>query len=202
MGALLADNRLSEANYLAGEKVSEIKHEYIDGVVRAMSGGSAGHSAVATNFVGFTTGKLAGSPCRPFNSDLAIRYSTDDKRRYYYPDASVVCGSVDLSESFVHNPVIILEVLSPSTRANDETAKKADYLALPSTKVLILAESETVFCNVYRKSAEGVFYEGYSKLSDTIQLPEVGIKLTLAELYDGLDLDGEEGEGLPESLTE
>lgn len=174
---------LSEEDYLEGELVSEIKHEYFSGRVYAMSGGTVNHSAVASNFLGTMNGKLTGSKCRSFTGDLSVRVEQRGEISYFYPDASVVCVPVDGSAQFTGDPAVILEVLSPSTRRTDETLKLQGYLSLESLQVCLLAEADEAFVKVYRRAGDHFTVEIYEGHDAEIDLPEIEMKLPLADLY-------------------
>ncbi|MFN5917516.1 MAG: Uma2 family endonuclease, partial [Planctomycetota bacterium] len=107
----------SVEDYLAKEEVSRFKSEYIDGWIRAMTGASIRHNCIAVNCLLNLGNTLRGKPCKPYNSDTKVRIIRDDKRRFYYPDVQVVCESNDPLSVFQDRPVLIIEVLSPSTRA-------------------------------------------------------------------------------------
>ena len=107
----------SPAEYLAMEQVAEYKSEYYDGEIFAMSGGTPDHSTIAVNFVIELGTRLASKPCRVFNSDMRVHLERSGL--YTYPDAMVICGKIQLAKGrkdTVTNPVLIVEVLSESTR--------------------------------------------------------------------------------------
>src|SRR5258708_39361627 len=85
---------VSPEDFLAGEETSEGKHEYLNGVVYAMAGGTQRHSALAVNLVSLLHAQLRGKSCRPYNSDLLVRVRLGDDLRFYYPDATIHCGPV------------------------------------------------------------------------------------------------------------
>src|SRR5712671_6355170 len=119
MSAAKKLNLLSVEDYLAGELVSPLKHEYLGGVVYAMAGARIAHNLIATNVIGSLHGRLRGRRCRPFNSDMKIRVRLPTQVRFYYPDVSVVCRSNPQDESFQDEPAAIFEVLSRGTRRID-----------------------------------------------------------------------------------
>jgi Uma2 family endonuclease len=177
---------VSEEEYLSGELISPIKHEYIAGRVYAMSGGSVNHSAVARNFLTETAMRLRGKSCEPFGSDLSIRVEQVGGVSFFYPDVSVICTPLDGSDQFSSEPVVVLEVLSPSTRRNDETSKLQAYLTMPSLKVLLLAESDKPEVKVYRRSNTQFVVEIHQGRDAEIPLPEIGMNLSLEDLYRGV----------------
>jgi Uma2 family endonuclease len=187
MTALKQPSPVSIEDYLAGEETSEIRHEYLGGVVHAMAGGTNDHAAISANAVGALFARLRGKPCRPFSSDAKVRIELADHTRFYYPDAQVVCAPGGGSERFQERPAVIVEVLSESTRRIDLGEKRDAYLAVASLKVLIFAESERPCAWVYRRRREGGFdMEEYAGLDEVIALPEIDAELPLAELYEGV----------------
>jgi Uma2 family endonuclease len=187
---------LSVEEYLAGELGSEVKHEYLDGVVYAMAGGRNAHNLVATNFLGALHARLRGRTCRPYNSDTKVRVQLPNGPRFYYPDGSVICRPNPQTDSFQDRPAVIAEVLSRKTRRIDEGEKKDAYLTMPSLSVYLLIEQEVAGVTVYRRVEEGFRREVYSGLDATIPLSEIDTELPLRELYDAVELlpepDGDE----------
>ena len=179
---------VSVTEYLAGELASDIKHEYLGGVVYAMAGGRNAHNLIASNLLGTLYTRLRGRPCRAYNSDTKIRVQLPTELRFYYPDASVVCRPNPASDTFQDQPTIVAEVLSRKTRRIDEGEKKQAYLTLPSLSVYLLVEQEAATVTVYRRSETGFQREVHSGLDAKIDLPEVSAELPLAELYDGVEL--------------
>jgi Uma2 family endonuclease len=187
MTALKQPSLVSIEDYLAGEEASEFKHEYLGGVVHAMAGGTNDHAAISANAVGALFTRLRGKRCRPFSSDAKVRIELADHTRFYYPDAQVVCEPAAGGQRFQERPTVVIEVLSESTRRIDLGEKRDAYLAVPSLKVLILAESERVCVWVYRRRRDGGFdAEEYTQPGEVIALPEIEAELPLAELYEGV----------------
>lgn len=176
---------LSVAEYLAGEEQSEIKHEYLGGTVHAMAGSNNRHSAISTNALLALGTRLRGKPCRTFNSDAKVRIELPDHTRFYYPDAMVVCQPNPPTDHFQDQPVVVIEVLSDSTRRTDLGEKRDAYLAIPSLKVLIFVELDSPEVLVHRRKPEGGFaVELHSGLDSILPLPEISAELPLAELYE------------------
>jgi len=174
-------------DYLAGELVSPIKHEYVGGVVYAMAGARNVHNLIATNAIGFLHGRLRGKRCRPTNSDTKIRIRLSDHTRFYYPDLSIVCRSNPQNDSFQDEPVVIFEVLSKSTRRIDEGEKKDAYLTIPSLAVYVLVEQEMPAVTVYRRGERGFVHEIFEGMDAVVPLSEIGTELPLAEIFDGVE---------------
>jgi Uma2 family endonuclease len=185
MTALKQPNSITIAEYLAGEELSDVKHEYLGGAVHAMAGASNQHNSISTNALGSLGAQLRGKSCRPFNSDTKVRIEYPDHTRFYYPDALVVCHSNPATDHFQEQPVVIIEVLSDSTRRTDLGEKRDAYLTISSLKVLVFVESETPAVIVHRRKSEGGFaVEAHSGLDAVIPLPEIDASLPLAELYE------------------
>ena len=111
---------VSVDDYLAGELNSDVKHEFVAGVVHAMAGVSNAHNMISTNLLRHIGNQLENSPCREFNSDTKVRVKTSGGVRFYYPAAQVVCKPNPQTDSFQDSPVLVVEVLSASTRRTDE----------------------------------------------------------------------------------
>jgi Uma2 family endonuclease len=165
-----------------------MKHEFLGGVVHAMSGATNGHNTIASNALGFLHGKLRGKSCQPFNSDTKVKIVFADHVRFYYPDVMVVCEKGPDLDHFQTQPVVVIEVLSKSTRRLDMGEKKDAYLSIPSLKVLMLVEAEKIGVTVHRRSAEGgVRAELYDGLEEVILLPEIEAEISLAEIYERVE---------------
>jgi Uma2 family endonuclease len=184
-------NLVSVDDYLAGELVSPVKHEYLGGVVYAMAGGRNLHNTIATNTLGSLHARLRGKRCRPFNSDTKIRVRLASHVRFYYPDTSVVCRPNPPSDSFQDDPAAVFEVLSRGTRRVDEGEKKEAYLTIPSLGVYALVEQEMPAVVVFRRTHQGFVREVYEGLDAVIPLPEIEIELPLSEIYDGVEFVAE-----------
>lgn len=171
-------------DYLAGEALGPVKHEYLGGQVHAMSGGTNRHNTISVNCVATLHAQLRGKRCQPFNSDTKVKLTLADHVRFYYPDAMVVCHGNPPGEHFQEQPVVIVEVLSESTRRIDLGEKRDAYLAIPSLKILLFADSEAPAVTVHRRKPQGGFaLEHHAGLDALVPLPEIGAELPLAELY-------------------
>ena len=187
---------VSVEDFLAGELVSEVKHEYLGGYVYAMAGARNVHNQIASNVLGLLHARLRGKPCQPFNSDTKIRVQLPTHVRFYYPDVSVVCDPNAPDESYQDRPVVVVEVLSNKTRRIDQGEKKDAYFALPTLKVYLLVEQDSSAVTAYRRTELGFIQETYFQLDATVPLAEIGVELPLAEIYEGVEfvpeLDDEE----------
>jgi Uma2 family endonuclease len=196
MSAVKKLNLVSVADYLAGELVSPVKHEYLGGVVYAMVGTRNAHNLIAGNVLGSLHRRLRGRRCRPFNSDTKIRIRLLTEVRFYYPDVSVICRPSPHSDSFQDAPAALFEVLSRKTRRIDEGEKKDVYLTIPFLEVYVLLEQESATAVVFRRTEHGFVREVYDGLDAVIPLGEIETSLPLAEVYDGVEFTPEVDEGV------
>lgn len=144
------DYFISEEEYLANEQVSEIRHEFVDGQIHAMAGAGFNHNCISANVSTSFINHLKGTPCATFIADMKVRLGKD----YVYPDVLVDCGKMSGDDVFASSPVIIVEVLSPSTRKTDTTTKLIRYLNLPSLQEYVLIEQDFVSVQVLRRSQQ------------------------------------------------
>ncbi|MBM4368404.1 MAG: Uma2 family endonuclease [Deltaproteobacteria bacterium] len=183
---------VSYAEYLAAEELSATKHEYIDGQVVAMAGGTMAHATLVGNCYGLAFTALAGRPCRPYNESQRIRIPATDLSTY--PDLSIVCGPRLPDEADRHaatNPTVLVEVLSPGTAAYDRGEKFDHYKQLPSLREYVLVESTRVHVDVYSLDERGEWVRrGYGPGS-SVPLPSVGISVDLDALYEGWEPDAD-----------
>jgi Uma2 family endonuclease len=178
---------LSVAGYLQGEQDAAHKHEYVEGDVFAMVGASNNHNRIATNGTVSLGQQLRGKPCQVFNSDTKIRIQLTRGTRFYYPDLSVVCRPNPSDDSFQDEPVVIVEVISESTRRNDEFEKRDAYLTINSLCVYIRVEQSSITTIVDRRTETGFVREIHTGHEAIIPLPEIGCRLPLTELYEDVE---------------
>ncbi|MHB9068706.1 MAG: Uma2 family endonuclease [Pirellulaceae bacterium] len=184
MSTATPTERLSVDAYLAGESNAVVKSEYLGGIVYAMGGGTNRHNQIATNVLGLLHSRLRGHPCRAFNSDTKIRIRLPHEIRFYYPDASVVCQLNPISDTYQDQPVVVVEVLSPSTRRIDEGEKKDAYLSVPSLMSYVLVEPDYPGALVFQRTDEGFVRHVFSELQATIPFEDLGVELLLSEIYE------------------
>lgn len=187
MALALQELCVSADDYLKGEEISPIRHEFIAGRVYAMSGGTMAHQRIGRNFVAYSALQLNGKPCESCNSDFKVRIALGDEFAFYYPDAMIVCTPVPGDALFTDSPAVILEVISPGTRRNDEVQKFRDYVTIPSLKVYLLAECDRPAVTVYRRNGTTFKRETLVGTEAVLELPEAGIALSLADLYRDVD---------------
>jgi Uma2 family endonuclease len=178
--------QLSREDYYRLEETAEQKHEFYQGEIFAMSGGTFNHAAISLNTITTLKTKLRGKSCQPTNSDMRIETLTG---LITYPDAAVYCGKPELTENqcSLLNPVIIIEVLSPSMRLYDQSDKFTLYRSISSFQDYLLIDSEKIAVQHYRKSEpdEWILHD-YLKLTESIYLKSIQENISLTEMYDGV----------------
>ena len=156
-----------------------------------MAGATNRHNIISTNALGLLFSQLRGKPCQPFNGDTKVRIEFPDHTRFYYPDAMVVCHPNPATDQFQDRPVVVIEVLSESTRRADLGEKRDAYLTISSLKVLLLVEPDNASVTVHRRRAEGGFQiERHEGFGSAIQLPEIEASFLLADLYERAEANG------------
>jgi len=188
MSAAKKLNLISVEDYLQGELVSPVKHEYVAGVVYAMAGARNVHNRISSNCLVSLGNGLRGKRCQAFNSDTKVRVRLTTHMRFYYPDAMVVCQANPPGDSFQDQPVIIAEILSAATRRTDEGEKKDAYLTIATLSAYVLIETDRPRVVVHRRGADGAFAaELYEGMDSSIAFDDVGCTIKLSELYERVD---------------
>jgi Uma2 family endonuclease len=181
------DQLICPEDYLEGEARAETKHEYLNGVVYAMAGGTNLHNRIKQNILRSLGNRLAGGPCETFDSDTKVRLQSSQDVRFYYPDVLVTCEPNPPSDVFQDKPCLIAEVISESTRRTDESEKKDAYLLLPSVQAYLLVETERALVVVYRRVAGDFVREAHVGLDASIPLPFLKTELPLKEIYERVE---------------
>jgi len=179
---------LSPEDFLRGENGAPRKHEYLNGVVYAMAGGTNRHGRIGNNLAIALGVRLRGKRGQPFNSDTLVRVQRGADLRFYYPDLSVVCEPNNLDETFQERPVVLFEILSESTARLDRGEKREAYLTIPSLRVLALVDSATMAIALWRRTGETWTQEYVTAPDAVIALPEIECELPVAEIYEGAGL--------------
>jgi Uma2 family endonuclease len=178
---------ITPEEYLEMEAVAETKSEYIDGQIFAMSPGvSVAHNLIAVNIASELKDRFHGRPCKVFFADIRVKVT---RRAYLYPDVIAVCGKAKIEkfkfQDTLLNPTVIFEVLSPSTESYDLGKKLHLYRGIDSLQQYVCAsQSEMLVTNHVRRGKEWVV----SDVGDSLALPSIECTLTLAEIYEGVEL--------------
>ena len=169
-------------DYLQGELVSEIRHEYVNGQVYAMTGGTDNHETICWNFSIGIGNFLKGKKCKGYQSGMKIRIPNGNFR---YPDVMVVCDDTSESNLYKECPVIIVEVLSSSTRKKDKTEKMLEYLNIPTLKEYVLIEQDCVDVEVLRR--ENGWKSEHYYLGDEVTFTSIEFTISVEEVYERID---------------
>ncbi|MBV8402063.1 MAG: Uma2 family endonuclease [Acetobacteraceae bacterium] len=171
------------SEFLAWEERQELRYEFDGFGPVAMAGGDEAHETIKVNLIVALANRLRGKPCRPFGSDMKIEVMG----RIRYPDAHVTCAPFVAGNNRVRDPVVIFEVLSESTARVDRIDKNREYQATSSVRRYVMLEKESVAATVFERSGDD--WVGHVLTdTDVLRMPEIGIELPLAELYEGVDL--------------
>ncbi|MFZ5893787.1 MAG: Uma2 family endonuclease [Myxococcota bacterium] len=176
---------LSYAEYLALEAKADQRHEFLDGQLFAMAGGTPEHGALAAAFILELGSALRGRPCRMFSSDVRVRIQPTGLATY--PDASVVCGRLEtdpIDRDAIVNPVLLVEILSDSTEGYDRGAKAAHYRRIPSLREYVLVSQREPLIEVYRRNEQGRFELFEARSGENIELASVGVSLSVDAVYE------------------
>jgi Uma2 family endonuclease len=156
----------------------DYKFEMIEDRLVMMAGGSRNHAAIAVNMTIALGNRLTGKPCRPFNSDFLLEANG---RNRYYPDVTVACGE---TRDFTDQPVLVVEVLSPSTQREDLGPKLRNYLRIAGLQYLLYVWQDQPKVRLYLPAGDGgARPREIIGLEQTIELPALGISLPMVEIY-------------------
>ena len=183
-------NPMTLAEFLEWEERQELRYEFDGFEPVAMAGGSLAHSAIQRNLAMALGNRLRGKPCQFFGSDLKVQAAENSSR---YPDGMVLCSDLDQSLKIVRNPVVLFEVLSPSTAGKDRIVKAREYQATPSVQRYVMLEQDRIGATVHVRAADG-WSVIVLKDDDTLALPEIGLAIPLAEFYEGLTFEDQPAE--------
>lgn len=185
---LRLDRRATYADYLAVEQNSEHRHELIDGVIVAMAGGSDEHNAIAGRLAMLLGIRLDGQ-CRYYSPDQRFWISATARGRY--ADGSIICGAPQHpphDEQATTNPVVVLEVLSPSSEGDDEGDKRLDFQSIPSLMSYLLVAQDQRCVKVYRRNDGGAWPSEPELYGDgtSFVLPELNAPIAVREIYENI----------------
>ena len=175
--------------YLAFERDSDFKHEYVSGVIVAMAGASRAHNLITGNVAREFGDQLKGKPCETYSNDMRVRTTPTE---YTYPDVVAVCGEPQFEDEFVDtllNPVLLVEILSKSTARYDRTSKFSDYRSIPSFAEYLLVAQDEYRVEQNAKQSDGRWLlTDFRSLEDVIELDSIQCSLSLKEIYDKVSL--------------
>lgn len=180
---------ISEQDYLEGEKVSAIKHDYINGHVYAMAGSSKRHNAIALNIAIALRLGSRNSHCDVYMSDIKVRIHQG--KRYYYPDVVVSCApDDDIDDHYLEKPCFIVEVLSPSTERKDGTEKLVAYQNIASLQAyMIVDQSQCKISLISRENNGHLAIDYFEEMTTVVPIACRSMSLKVSDIYDGVILD-------------
>jgi Uma2 family endonuclease len=180
-------NYLSPQEYLEGEKISQIKHEYIDGEVYAMAGASDAHVTICMNASILLRNHHRGSGCRVYMADMKAQ--VEEINRYFYPDVMVTCDTRDQSyDYFKSHPCLIIEILSDSTEGFDRGKKFQDYTHLPSLQEYVLVSQDRMNVECFRRNEKGRWELYRFGAGEIVEFTSLDFRCDIAAIYEDVNL--------------
>ena len=190
MSTLLAPTYLTPEEYLAWERKQPFKNEYHNGQIISMSGASRVHNRITVDITVQLSNQLMEGECEVFAGDMRVR--TDPTVSYFYPDVIVVCGEPRFEDDTFDtllNPIVVVEVLSPSTAAYDRGEKFEHYKQLASLQEYILVSQDSVRVDHYCRQSTEWFHNTFQGLEDRLSLSSIECRLPLRAIYRRVMLD-------------
>jgi Uma2 family endonuclease len=176
--------RFTHEEFIEFERESRFRHEYIRGHIELMAGGSENHALLILSIGAILRTALRGRDCRAYGSDLLVRIESADMSSY--PDAMVICGPTHFAERrnlAVDNPVLLVEVLSPTTEGYDRNEKFPAYLQLGTLREVLFIAQDRPSVEYWKKQDDGWISAAVSGLDGVIDLQHLDVKISMGELY-------------------
>ena len=183
--ALVIPKPVSEAEYLEAEESAAIRHEFVDGTVFAMAGGTRRHNELVGELFLILRSHLP-SGCQVYQLEMKLKLLKEKSRKYYYPDLIIACDSKDSSALFVEKPLLLIEILSLTTERTDRIEKLAAYSQIASLQEYLLVSQDVPKIEVFRRS-EGWRREEFYR-EHTISLSSIDLDLAMQDLYQRVGL--------------
>ncbi len=174
-------------DYLEIERISPIKHEYLQGQLIAMAGASKAHVIITGNLSALLVNHLRGKGCIPYGMDMKVRLP--DLKIFYYPDLAVTCDDRDRTstEDFILHPKLIIEVLSDSTEAFDRGDKFNDYKAISELQEYVLIHQNQVLVERFQRKSDNLWLPQIYQTGDTIEFTSIDFTCPIAVLYENIE---------------
>ncbi len=173
--------------FLAWEDEQPERYEFLDGLVRMMTGGTEDHDRLSVNLIRLLGNALRGGPCPVHASNLKVVSRAGNASMY--PELFVRCGPREGKRTRIEDAVVAVEVLSPSTAKNDLTRKRRAYTLLPTMRVVVYASQNEPRLDLVRRRADGGFDdEVVEGLGGVLELPEIGVRLAMVEIYEDTEV--------------
>ena len=185
MQTALNRDYISVEDYLAGEQVSQVKHEYSAGAVYAMAGATREHNRIAGNVYSAFGQRLRGGPCQAFISDVKLRLDSMGDEVFYYPDIMVGCDSRDTHHLYLRYPKVLVEVSSDSTERLDRGEKRLAYQAIESLEEYVIISQDQPEVTVFSRANKWIA-ESVTGLRQIVSLKSIDLSLALSTIYEGI----------------
>lgn len=171
--------------YLQMERASAVKHEYYQGEIFAMAGAKPRHNIISSNLIAELHLRLKTSPCFPYGNDMRIHIP--ENTLFTYPDISIIYGEIktfDKDKDTALQPIILIEILSKTTRDHDRGGKFKLYRDIPTIKEYMLVDSENIGVEIFRKNEHNHWeLEEYKNLQEIVNLPAIGVSVSMKDIY-------------------
>jgi Uma2 family endonuclease len=168
--------------YLQAEQSSDVKHEYDNGYIFAMVGASRAHNLIALTVASEMKQHLKGKPCRTYMSDMKVRIQANGNDLFYYPDVMVSCDDQPPSEYYEDKPVLIVEILSPSTETRDKLEKLAAYSSIFSLLEYFTIAQDRVEIGRYTMADSQTILTQYGD-GDRVEFSSIGLSMLVKDIY-------------------
>ena len=182
MALATKDIKLTPQEYLDSELRSEIKHEYDDGYIVAMVGASRAHNLITLRLASLINRHLEGKPCRAYMADMKVQVRSKGKELFYYPDVMVSCDERPPSDYYEDKPILIIEVLSPTSETRDRLEKLAAYTSIPSLVEYFTVAQGTAEVDRYTMEGGQTILTRYQD-GDTVELESIGLSIHIKDIY-------------------
>ena len=195
MSAASRPSFVTPEEYLALERAAtHAKHEFVNGRIYALAGGSRAHNTIAINLARIVSTQLRGRACQAFGSDMRVKVASTGM--YTYPDLVVACGEPRFEDGQVDtllDPTLIVEILSPTTEAYDRGDKFAHYRRMGSLQEYVLVAQHRMLVERFTRQGDAWAFSAVSEPGTVVELPSIGCTLALDEVYERVEFpaDGE-----------
>lgn len=183
------DRKWTAQDYIAYDDASDIRHEFLNGEIYAMSGGTDKHVDIITNTSGALWQVTKSSNCRTRVSEMRVKINDDT---YVYPDITVTCGESkfeDDNNTMLLNPTIVIEVTSKSSESFDKGLKAELYRSLKSVQAYLVIDQHRVFAQLSTRQSNGWLLQEFTKIQQAIPLNAINFDLPLSDIYLGIDFE-------------
>lgn len=177
---------MSADEYLAAESKASVRHEFVNGRVFAMSGATRRHNLICGNIFSVLHSFLRGNGCRPYME--AVKVHIVSANCFYYPDVMVACDTFDDNSVYTEEPVLIVEVLSPSTAATDRREKLVNYLQIPTLKEYLIVHQQRKCAVLHRRNAQGSWDSLIFETDEMVleSIPKGKLTIPLDAIYENI----------------